>query len=169
MALATRKRFLIRRFVSREEISMFQPPNLTSNALDPAIRECRESFLRAVEKYMPAVLRDLKVIFEKRLTGPDLDRALNSWADHHHLYPWILEIARRTMDYWTRQPGMSRTRWKLPQVQTAAVWDETPFLFRHRGFHLHIDGDLRSYAATVRREFESALASYAGRNADRKG
>ena len=54
---------------------MLQPPNMTSHELDPATRECRVSFLKAIEKFHPSVLCDLEMIFEKRLSGSDLDRA----------------------------------------------------------------------------------------------
>ena len=139
---------------------MLQSPNITFNELDPLIREYRVSFLKAIEKIIPSVLCDLEIIFEKRLSDPDLERALSNWVQHHRLYSWVLKIARRTMDYWERQPKMSRTTWKLPPVQMAAVWEDELFSFRHRGYQHHIDGhDLRVYAETVRGDFERTLAS----------
>jgi hypothetical protein len=137
---------------------MLEPLNTTSNELDPVTREYRVSFLKAIEKFIPSVLRDLEIIFGKRFSDPDLERALRKWAQHHRLYSWVLKIARTTMDYWERQPKMSRTTWKLPPVQMAAVWEDERFSFRHRGYQLHIDGyDLRVYAETVRGDFERTL------------
>jgi hypothetical protein len=113
---------------------MLQPPNMTSHELDPATRECRVSFLKAIEKFHPSVLCDLEMIFEKRLSGSDLDRALSNWAKHHQMYPWTIAIARGTIERWGRDSRTSQTRWKLPQIQTTAVWDASPFSFFHRGF-----------------------------------
>jgi hypothetical protein len=139
---------------------MLQLPNLTSNELDPVTREYRFSFLKAIEKFNPSVLRDLEIIFGRRFSDPELERVLRQWAHHHCMYPWVLKIARTTIDYWERQPKILRTTWKLPPVQTAAVWDDTPFSFSHRGYHPHIDGDLQVYAETLCREFNATLASH---------
>jgi hypothetical protein len=141
-------------------VSMLQPPNMTFHELDPLTREYRVSFLKAVEKFMPSVLRDLDAIFLRRFSGTDLDRALSKWAQHHHMYRWTLEIARRTTKRWAHHPRTSRTTWKLPPVQTAAVWDVSPFSFNHRGYHPHMDGDLQVYAETLSREFNGTLASH---------
>jgi hypothetical protein len=139
---------------------MLQSPNMTSNELDPLTRKYRVSFLKAIEKFIPSVLCDLEIIFGKRFSDPDLERVLRKWAQHHHLYPWVLKIARTTMDYWERQSKISRTTWKLPPVQMAAVWEDKPFSFRHRGYQFHIDGhDLRVYSETVLGDFERTVAS----------
>ena len=139
---------------------MLQPPNMTSSALDPTILECRIAFLRAVEKYMPAVLRDLEIMFERQLTGPDLDRTLIRWAELHHIYPWAIKIARGTLARWERGSQTSRTRWRLPQVQTAAVWDAAPFSCSHRGYQPHIDGEVQAYTETLRRKIDRAFESH---------
>jgi hypothetical protein len=140
---------------------MLEPLNTTSNELDPITREYRISFLKAIQKFVPLVLRDLESIFLLRLSDPDLERALSNWVQGHRLSPWVLEIGRRTMEYWKRQPKMSRTTWKLPPMQMAAVWEDKPFSSRHRGYQLHIDShDLRVYVETVREDFERTLANH---------
>jgi len=137
---------------------MLPPPNMTSKELDPRTREYRVSFLKAIEKFVPSVLCDLEIIFLQGFSDLDLGPVLRKWAHHHRMYPWVVEIAHRTMDYWERQPKMSRTMWKLPPVQMAAVWEDEPFWFRHRGYQLHIDGyGLRRYAETVREDFARTL------------
>src|ERR1035437_3153496 len=145
---------------------MLEPLNTTSDSLDPITREYRVSFLIAIQKFVPSVLCDLDIIFRRRFSDPDLERVLSNWAQHHRLHWWVLEIARATMDLWERQPKMSRTTWKLPPVQMAAVREAKPFSFRHRGYQLHIDGhDLRVYAETVREDFERTLANHTTQNA----
>ena len=128
--------------------------------LDPRMRDCRISYLNAIQRFAPWVLSELDAIFQRRLSGRDLERALNKWAKDYSLFPWMAEIALATMDRWERNPGMSRTTWKLPPVQTAAVWDVAPFSFTHRGYHPHIDGDLHAYKVALRKDFEKTLESH---------
>jgi hypothetical protein len=136
----------------------------TAECLDPMIREYRVSFLTAIQTFAPSVLRDLESVFLQRLSGSALKSALHKWAQDHCLYFWVIAIARHTMERWERNPTMSRTTWKLPRVQAAAVWDDAPFSFNHRGYNPHIDGsDIRVYNAKVRKEFELGLASNMGR------
>jgi len=138
----------------------------TSDSLDPMIREYRVSFLRALETFAPSVLHDLESVFLQRLSGSVLERALSQWAQNHRLYaPWVIETARRTMDRWERQPTMSRTTWKRPPVVgMAAVWDEAPLSFKHRGYNPHIDGsNIRVYSAEVRKDFDRSLETHIGR------
>src|SRR5580658_9332343 len=108
---------------------MLHQLHTTSDSPDPMVREYHVSFLTAIQTHSPSVLLGLESVFLRRLSGSALEAALHKWARDRCPYSWVIPIARHTMDRWERNPTMSRTTWKLPRVQEAAVWDDAPFAF----------------------------------------
>ena len=70
------------------------------------VEAAKNELLRTVARIAPSVLRDLANV----VLGDE--RALIAWADRANLNaPWVLIVARNTLDLWRAWPASRGSRW----------------------------------------------------------
>jgi len=96
--------------------------------------ESRCLLLDAIQEKAPQVLQDLKEIL------PEINEdQLQGWADKYNLnYPWVIELARDTLQLWKDFPELTEQPLEWPFSPTAGYWlpasrDEMRLSFTHPG------------------------------------